>query len=181
MHFTVYSWCELFLTLWTFWTTGLRIFLQVCPGLQPIKISEQTWQIFCSELQRVWKWNSNESVCPVTAFPAKQQTGHALVKDCRPWGDTNMACTHFLINHTCWKSLFFLFLGSYELLQSEGLHYRAVHQYGISWNIFKEIWCKCIYWHKVFNLPVNEILPNPENNPHKEKKKPQTIKSLWGV
>lgn len=63
----------------------------------------------------------------------------------------------------------FLFLGSYELLQSEGLYYRAVHQYGISWNIFKEIWCKCIYWHKVFNLPVNEILPNPENNLYKEK------------
>lgn len=103
----------------------------------------------------------------MTAFPAKQQTGHALVKDWKPWGDTNMACTHFLINYTCWKSFFVL--GSYELLQSEGLHYRAVHQYGISWNIFKEIWCKCIYWHKVFNLPVNEILPNPENNPHKEK------------
>lgn len=63
----------------------------------------------------------------------------------------------------------FLFLGSYELLQSEGLHYRAVHEYGISWNIFEEIWCKCIYWHTVFNLPVNEILANPENNPHKVK------------
>lgn len=117
MYFTVYPWCELFLTLWTFWTVGLRIFLRVYPGLQPMKISGQTWQSFCSELWRRWKWSSNESVCPVTAFPAKQQTGHALVEDWRPWGDTNMACTHFLINYTCWKSFFY----SWDLMNCSSL------------------------------------------------------------